>query len=162
MKIDKLESLTNLLMPDNKKPVKSGSAEFQKILNGVQAQQEAEMRKRPESATAAAGSPEGIWGSYSLPPLREIENPAESQARTVQKAERVLSILEEYQRALGDPGASLKGIHPLVQSLSSELPGMKESADRLPSNDPLKKILGEIGVVAAVEVEKFNRGEYLA
>jgi hypothetical protein len=39
---------------------------------------------------------------------------------------------------------------------------MSREAEKLPPNDPLRRILDEIGVLAAVETEKFNRGDYVS
>jgi hypothetical protein len=39
---------------------------------------------------------------------------------------------------------------------------MSQDAERLPANDPLKRILEEMGILAAVEVERFNRGDYIS
>jgi hypothetical protein len=50
----------------------------------------------------------------------------------------------------------------MIQSLSSEIQGVSQDAEKLPANDPLKRILREMGILAAVEVEKFNRGEYVS
>ena len=162
MKIDKLDSLTNLTMTDKKGPPhKAGGVEFQKILDEIQANQAAENQKLLESASGAAGVPDGPLGPYSFPPLAEFGNPVQAQNRTFQTADRMLNVLEQYQKALGDPEVSLKNLYPIIQSLSSEVQGMNEGTENLPANDPLKKILEEIGILTAVEVEKFNRGEYV-
>ncbi len=165
MKIDKLDDLTNLLMTDKKaNPHKAGGVEFQKILEEIQANQAAETQKLSEagSASGRAGGPEGPLGAYSFPPLPEFGNSIQARGRSLQDADQVLKVLEEYRTALADPKVSLKDLYPLIQTLSSGMPGMNEGAENLPTNDPLKKILGEIGVLAAVEVERFNRGDYVS
>jgi len=34
-------------------------------------------------------------------------------------------------------------------------------SDQLPPSDPLRKMMGEIGILSNVEIEKFNRGDYV-
>jgi hypothetical protein len=99
---------------------------------------------------------------YSFPPLTELGNPFQTQARSLQTADQVLRVLEEYQKSLADPEVSLKNLYPMIQSLSAEIQGVSQDAEKLPANDPLKRILREMGILAAVEVEKFNRGEYVS
>ena len=163
MKIDKIDNLTSLLMTEKKGTLqKAGSVEFQKILDEIQANQAAQNQKLSESASETAGVSEGPLGVYSLPPLAGIGNSVQGQNRSIQTADRMLNVLEEYQKALGDPEVSLKNLYPMIQSLSSEVQGMNEGTENLPANDPLRKILGEIGILTAVEVEKFNRGDYIS
>jgi hypothetical protein len=165
MKIDKLDNLTNLLMPDKKgNTQKTGGADFQKILEETQAGGGAESQKLSESGSVfrAAGIPEGPLGAYSFPPLSEFGNPVHAQTRSIQAADQILNVLEEYQKALADPAVSLKNLYPMIQSLSSEVQGVSQDAEKLPANDPLKRILDEMGILAAVEVEKFSRGEYIS
>ena len=56
----------------------------------------------------------------------------------------------------------MKNLYPMIQSLSSEVRGVSQDAEKLSANDPLKGILSEMGILAAVEVERFNRGEYVS
>jgi len=163
MKIDNLDTLTNLMITEKKGTLhKAGGAEFQKILNEVQANRTPENQKLSESVSGAAGVSDGPLDVYSLPPLAGFENGIRGPNQNLQTADQMLNILEQYQKGLGDPEVSLKDLFPMIQSLFSELQRMNESAENLPENDPLKKILGEIGILTAVEVEKFNRGEYVS
>jgi hypothetical protein len=163
MKIDKLDNLTNLLMTDKKGPPhKAGGVEFQKILDEIQANQAAENQILSEPASGAAEVADGPLGVYSLPPLDEFGNSLQTQSRSIQTADRILNVLEEYQKGLGTPEVSLKNLYPVIQSLSSEVQAITKGTEDLPANNPLKKILGEIEILTAVEVEKFNRGEYVS
>jgi hypothetical protein len=83
------------------------------------------------------------------------------QSQGVQATEKTLDLLERYQEALSDPQVSLKKVYPLVQSLRQEVQEINRWTDHLPPSDPLRKIMGEIGVLSSVEVEKFNRGDYV-
>jgi hypothetical protein len=48
-----------------------------------------------------------------------------------------------------------------VQALSEKVTDLQGLARTLAPADPLKKIIQEVGTLSAVEVEKFNRGEYV-
>ena len=164
MKIDNLDSLTNLLIPDKKESThKAEGADFQKILEETQADQAAKSQKPPESGSVfrAAGIPDGPLGAYSFSPLTELGNPFQIQADPL-AADQVLRVLEQYQKAMADPDVSLKNLYPFIQSLAHEIKDINQVAGNAPASDPAKKILGEIGVLAAVEVEKFNRGDYVS
>jgi hypothetical protein len=69
--------------------------------------------------------------------------------------------LEEYKNAMGDPEMPLKKIDPLIQSLSQGMQDLNTLSAKLSPSDPLQKILTEVGIVSAVEIEKFRRGEYI-
>ena len=167
MKIDKLDDRRIPPMTDkNANPHKAAGVEFQKILEEIQANQAAKTQKLSEAGSASGGGrSRGALGRYILSrlflnseiPSRPGVDPSRLRIRC-----SVLNVLEEYRNALADPKVSLKDLYPLIQTLSSGMPGMNEGAENLPTNDPLKKILGEIGVLAAVEVERFNRGDYVS
>lgn len=163
MKIDKLDSLMNLVIPDKKGSTnKTGGVDFRKILEEVQANQAGEKQKLGDtgSASKAAEISEGPLGIFSFPPPAEPGGSLPN--RSLQTAERMLGALEDYQRRLGDSKVSLKALYPAIESLSSKIRGMDQDKENLPAGDPLRRILDEIGILAAVEVERFNRGDYVS
>jgi hypothetical protein len=165
MKIDKLDSLLNLAMPEKRGGApKAGGSDFRKIFEEVQANQAGEKKKIADSGSAGktAGISDGPLGLCSFPLLTESGDPFQTRARSMQTADRMLGALEDYQRGLGDAEVSLKSLYPAIQSLSAEIRGMKQDSEGLPANDSLKRILDEIGILAAVEVERFNRGDYVS
>jgi hypothetical protein len=95
-----------------------------------------------------------------LPPNFEA-GAAPLQSQGAQATERTLDLLEQYQEALSDPRVSLKEVYPLVQALSQEVQGMNRWTEQLPPSDPLRKIMGAIEILSNVEIEKFNRGDYV-
>jgi len=71
MKIDKLDSLLSLVMPDKKGgPHKAGGGDFQKIFEEIQANQAGEKQRLPESGAVPKTSEiaDGPLSVYSFPP----------------------------------------------------------------------------------------------
>ena len=90
-----------------------------------------------------------------------MNEPGQVRSRGIQSAEKTLDLLDQYQKAMANPDQSLKNIHPLIQSLSQELQGLNILSEKLSPSDPLQSILTNTGIVSAVEIEKFYRGEYI-
>ena len=86
---------------------------------------------------------------------------AQIRSQGIQTFENTLKILEQYGEAIGNPGIPLKRIDPLVRSLDQELENLNRLSEQLSPSDPLKKIMTEAGIVSAMEIEKFRRGEYV-
>ena len=99
--------------------------------------------------------------AYAIQALSGPEQIDQIRSLGVERAENTLTILEQYQKAMDDPQLTLKNVDRLVQSLSQEVSGLNRLSEKLPNSDPLQKIMNEIGIVSAVEIEKFNRGEYI-
>lgn len=83
------------------------------------------------------------------------------RSQGIKAAENALSLLEKYQKAMDDPQMTLKKVDHWVQSLAQEVNDLISLSDKLPAADPLKEIISEIGIVSTVEIQKFNRGEYI-
>jgi len=75
--------------------------------------------------------------------------------------ENTLTTLEQYQEGLASPETPLKKIDPIIQTLIQEVNELALLSERLSPADPLRNILDEIGILSAVEIEKFQRGEYV-
>jgi hypothetical protein len=93
--------------------------------------------------------------------LPEQEEITQIRSQGIRAAESTLNFLEKYQKAVGDPQITLKKVDPLVRSLSHEVNDLHLLSEKLPPSDPLQKIMREIGIVSTIEIEKFNRGEYI-
>jgi hypothetical protein len=76
-------------------------------------------------------------------------------------AEEILDQLEHYCQAMETPGRSLKEIDPLLKSMAAKIDALTQWSEKLPSTDPLQKILSEASILSRVEIEKFNRGDYV-
>lgn len=133
--------------------------DFQKILQEAQAN-----LKESNAATpggAAGGSeilPEGVVAANWLDGIKD-SSPLRLQG--TRAAERALDLLEQYQRAMENPRTTLRDIDPLVQSLAEEMKGLNQWVEKMSPSDPLREILTEAGILSSIEIEKFNRGDYL-
>ncbi len=134
---------------------------FKKILEGVSSQ----YHDGPKSLSPSPGSAEILQGPLppAAPPnfLSDLKDPAQIRLQGIQSTEKTLDMLEQYQKAMGNPNLSLKSIYPLIHSLSQELQELSVLSEKLPPSDPLQPILTNTGIVSAVEIEKFHRGEYI-
>jgi hypothetical protein len=154
-----IKEISGALMPPSliQKKEGGGTSEFQKIFQDVH-----QTTKQGEAAGPAA-LPAVVQGFEigTVNGVLEIQDLQQLQARGVAATEKTIALLEQYQQALADPAQSLKEINPLVQSLAEKVTDLQGLAQTLAPADPLKKILQEVGTLSAVEVEKFNRGEYV-
>jgi hypothetical protein len=154
--IDGISSITEL---NQKRKSEPSHLDFQKVL------------KDAKSNIGVAGQSSGSTfkgveeipndPSYVIQALSEPEQINQIRSRGIKTAENTLNILEQYQKAMGNPQMTLKNVNRLVQSLSQEVNGLNRLSEKLPTSDPLQKIMNELGIVSAVEIEKFNRGEYI-
>jgi hypothetical protein len=138
----------------------SEGADFQKALQEAHSHLQGSLG--PSVSTGDAGRAEWLE-PVNFPLLNSIVGAGAPTPRSqgVQATERTLDLLEQYQKALSDPGVSLKEVYPLVQALRQEVQGMNRWTDQLPSSDPLRKVMGAIEILSNVEIEKFNRGDYV-
>ena len=152
-------------LPVSKKADKTEGKEvdFQHFLNDARARRSEGHQATPPPLTS--GEVENLSiPALSVPSLNGAPETREmNQIRSlgIKATEDTLGILEQYQRAIGDPGKTLRQMDSLVQSLSHELGNLKTLAEKVPSSDPLQKIMTDLGIVSTVEIEKFSRGEYV-
>lgn len=93
-------------------------------------------------------------------PFNELEDINHIRSLGIKTSEGVLHLLEEYHKAIINDQIPLEKIDPLIQSLSREVSRLQILSERIPESDPLRKILTELGVISAVEVEKYYRERY--
>ena len=79
----------------------------------------------------------------------------------VERTEKFLDILEEYQNKLLDPRATLRDIRPLIERMETEKETLAPVLNSLPPGDGLKDILNDALITSSLEVIKFNRGDYV-
>ena len=156
---------TNLAALAGKKGKKEGleGLDFQKLLQ--EAQSNRTQTEGTTSPMASSGNPQVFTDSVlSLPSLNLVPGlvePSGLRAQGIEATEKALDLLQKYQKVMADPAISLKEVNPLIQSLSGELKDLAGWAEKLPASDPLQKIMTDLEIVSSVEVEKFNRGDYI-
>ena len=102
-----------------------------------------------------------------LPPVQNISNirfdliSNIDRAQNIERIEKFLDVLENYQKKLEDPSVNLKEMYPLVTRMESEAENMLPLLNSLPDEDGMKDILNRALVTSTVEVIKFNRGDYI-
>jgi hypothetical protein len=77
------------------------------------------------------------------------------------RLEGLLDLLNEYQVKLGDTGAPLKEMDPLIKRMEEEVQGLDPVLESLPESDELRGILNEALITASKEIIRFGRGEYV-
>jgi len=144
---------------NQKRKSESTKLDFQKVLNDAKSSISVANQPAPSAPMGVKEIPADP--AYAIKALSGPEQIDQIRSQGVERAENTLTILEQYQKAMGDPQKTLKNVSGLVQSLAQEVNGLNRVSEKLPSSDPLQKIMNEIGIVSAVEIEKFNRGEYI-
>ncbi len=163
----KIEDITQpvqpLLVEKKGRPLEGKEGGFQQLLEDARA-------RRPESQQAATSllpeiGVENVSGpAFSIASISAPSNAADvppTRLEAVNAAENTLGILQQYQKSLSDPHKTLKQLAPLVQSLSQEVNHLNLLANQISPADPLQRIVTELGIVSAVEIEKFGRGDYI-
>lgn len=85
----------------------------------------------------------------------------EGEMPVVERAERLLDLLGEYQQKLANPSFTLRDISPLIDELKADNKRLVSSVKSLAEGDELKNILNQVIVTASVEIIKFDRGDYV-
>jgi hypothetical protein len=80
---------------------------------------------------------------------------------TVERAENLLNLLENYRQELKNPNVTLRTLEPIVNRIAAEKDQLSEKLDAIPNADGLKDILNQTLITASLEVIKFNRGDYI-
>jgi len=152
--------MTPLAFGKKGKKEESEGTDFQKALENAHSH-----LQRP---SAPSVSTEGVGGTewleritFPVLPSNFAGGALSLQLQGTQATERTLDLLEQYRHALSDPQASLKEVYPLVQALREEVQGMSRWTEQLLPSDPLRKIMSETEILSRVEIEKFNRGDYV-
>jgi len=163
MKIKELNpSIQPIVQPGKGKSESIKGLDFQKILGEASEQLNA---AAPGSSAFGLEKMARISApsisSASLLSLMDQEDIPRIRSQSLKAIEDTLTILGKYQEALSNPETSLKKIDPFIKTLTKEADGLNRLYDKLPSADPLRNLLNEAGILSAVEIEKFRRGDYL-
>jgi hypothetical protein len=167
MAVRQIDGGQSFLAPPQKKMKEEESAlgDFQKILQKAHSNLQGAL---PANGSPSVSEPEEISSHFlaaiqpmnSAEELPEIMSPLSARTQCTKAAEETLDLLENYCKAMADPGLSLKEINPLLKSLQDKIDGLNRHSEKLPQVDPLRDILSEVGILSRVEIEKFHRGDY--
>lgn len=90
------------------------------------------------------------------------QNPNDLRADILKQGDRILTLLEGYTKALGDPRKSLRDIEPLIRDIQGELAAIEYDSRNKPQGDKdLEKFIRDLSVTVNVAVFKFQRGDYI-
>ena len=157
MDIKKVMNVGSSISPNRRENEKPAELDFQELLRQANPSQ----KNTPQSPSFLPSLGEVESASNMALVMSKVEEINQARSKGIEAAEGTLSLLEQYQKAMANPGMSLKKVDPLVESLSKEIKGLDLLSERLPPSDPLQKILTEVGIVSTVEIEKFRRGDYI-
>jgi hypothetical protein len=79
----------------------------------------------------------------------------------IERTERLLDILDEYQKKLASPEFTLRDIAPLIDEMAVGNEHLASAANSLNEADEFKNILNQVIITSSVEIIKFNRGDYV-
>lgn len=134
------------------KTTKGDGTSFQSYLDKAQA-----------PAKEAPGGPEQVQATGSVTEAQQVGEinavSGQAQAVAVQQAEDLLTSMEEYAQMLGS-SSTLKQMQGLVDQIRQQAGQLQQAASDLPDGDELAGLLEEVQAQAAVELMKFDRGEY--
>ncbi len=156
MKI-KTDELTRTIADQAQKGARQRDTKFDELLQksiGNQAEQQGPVTSASGSQVEAARVAAAIQG------IRMDGIPEEQQGPILDRIERLLDTLEEYERNLRAPNTPGEVLVSLVDRMEEHNRGLASILVTLPAGDPLKDILNRVLITSVVEVEKFRRGDY--
>ncbi|MDR1545453.1 MAG: hypothetical protein LBU12_01790 [Deltaproteobacteria bacterium] len=138
----------------------AGQEDFAALLEGAAAKETAPKLSLDESSAALLSA--SLLGRLQAGQATAVsELPAELPPPVDEEVGDVLDILEAYMNALGNPQKTLKDISPLAEDLSRGAAKLDKLGAGLAQDDPLKPLVNDTAVLAAVEAFKFKRGDFV-
>ncbi len=160
MKIKELfPSIPSPLLSEKNKAESIKNGDFQKLLG--EACQRACSPSETLSTVQGEGRTEPSSNPFASVPLLNLTEMEVIRYQGLQAIEDTLKVLEEYQQGLSDPKTTLRKIAPYIETLNRHADGLHRLSEKISPSDPLFNILKETGILSAIEVEKFRRGDYL-
>ncbi|TBV79669.1 MAG: hypothetical protein EYX74_06815 [Desulfobulbaceae bacterium] len=71
-----------------------------------------------------------------------------------------IATLDSFSAALGNTALKVEELEPYISALENNVVAMLSLKERLPSQDPLSKILEEVASVSYLATAKYHRGDY--
>ncbi|MBT8351814.1 MAG: hypothetical protein KJO26_11365 [Deltaproteobacteria bacterium] len=151
MKIEHNENIQKSLYPDvNNKNEKTQGADFKAVL-----------KDEVDKSSNAISQNQKIPSLSGISPIQlNMLSPTQNSS-IIERIENLLNILDEYQKKLKDPDASLKEIDPIIKQMEKEKENLAPLLESIKEDDGLKNVLNQVLVTSALETMKFNRGDYV-
>lgn len=146
MKIERADSLQHPQPGGKKKSADPAGERFRDIL-------EKSISKSPSTS-----QPGPI---QSLPPAGGIAGfiPAADKKDLVGRADRLLDLLETYQKDISGTGLALKDAYISMKAIEDRADELTPYIESLPEGDDFRDFLNRLVITAAVEAIKFRRGD---
>ncbi len=139
-------------VPAHKPNRQQESGDFQKVFH-----QALESHSTSDSSTVKSNA----LGEIRLPVFHPVE---EVNGTLVDQTNSLLTLLDNFAQALGDPSRSLKEIESMVTDLKKNADALSKrvgSQDGRQEGDALQQIAKESAMTASLEYYKFYRGDYI-
>jgi hypothetical protein len=149
MKIDPTDKQLRVISPNTvqHKTGTNDQQDFAKVLGeSVQRASQAQVQKG-QSMPPVSG-----------PDMRIQREPVIPEVKT---AHGLLNALEDYQKQLNNPEASLRMVEPLVKRMSSLFEETRPVLEKMPEEHPVKSVVQETLVHMSKEIERFKMGYYV-
>lgn len=85
---------------------------------------------------------------------------ATDQQKAILLTEQVLARLDFFKSALGSTKLNMGKFSPLIETLKIDVKNLEEISSKMLSHPKLKSLTDETATLAALEVMKFDRGDY--
>ena len=118
------------------------------------------LKEKIENTTAAHTGIQSSIRIDSIAPVKTHGVCSSEEISTIDRTEGLLNLLDSYRHKLADPSFTLKDIYPLISEIENEKEQLKPVLDSIAQGDELKNILNHTLVTAAMEVIRFNKGDY--
>lgn len=151
MKINGNNEIIKGAYPDkSQKNEQNQNAEFKDILK---ASVERAAQDKPEIHASTPMNP--------VSPIRFSPPLLEDKELTLKRIDNLLNLLENYQKRLSDPQATLRSMEPVMNTIAKEKEQLSSVLDSLPEEDGLKDIINRTLITASLEIAKYYRGDYI-
>ena len=117
--------------------------------------------KTQSSASSASHKISGPPPLAGLSPVNLM--PSEQRVNksvVIDKLEKLLDVLDQYQMQIENQNISLRDIEPITRNMMDRVDELAPELDKLDPDDSLSPILNETLVTVSLEVKKFENGWY--
>lgn len=94
-------------------------------------------------------------------PAQFAAQPQPSTNMVVDRVQRLIDTMAEYQNKLIENGATLKDMHGLVQQMASHSESLAAAMEEMGESENLKAIVNQSLMLSSMEIAKYNGGSYI-